>query len=492
MKTLRAFSYSLFRHHLTRSFQAFKSTAQGSSKKIPMTRTDAFKTPRETQTSTFKDFEDHEKIFKNIPARTLLKGYLVLLSCRSSFLVNNAERLLSMSHNLLGKSITNYFVKKTFFTHFCAGENKTEVESAASLLALKKVTPILDYSVETAPDSSNAINERDQFEANLENKLKNIQLGGTLTPGSFVPIKLTAFINPEIFVKLSKLLDFQELRTRSFFNSLETDEFQEFILSSNRDKEENIHQWFREHKSQLSFFFSSLERIVSSAIENNIKLLIDAEHFCLQSSIDVVAAFLSMKYNIKDAIIFNTFQCYLKSSTTTLDKYLRITDEAGVYAGCKLVRGAYMNYERDLSSKLGVDSPIHDTLLDTNQSFDSSFEAIYSRLEVDDAKLKPSVVLATHNKESLQKSLHMLEQREANDTHIYFAQLFGMGDNLTYTLSEKNLQAFKLVPYGAVDDVMPYLIRRAQENGEMINKTKQEQRLMMLEMKRRSTSLFKR
>jgi len=232
-----------------------------------------------------------------------------------------------------------------------------------------------------------------------------------------------------------------------------------------------------------------LNTLAEEAAACGTKLLIDAEHAKYQPAIDSLVLELQQKFNAKDVtdrpVIFNTYQCYLKDMPERMITDLKRSERYNFHFAAKLVRGAYMVHERERAKKLGYDSPIHDTAQDTHRCYDEVVELLLRHRMQHGPGVE--MMIATHNKESIEKAVSLMNEigLYPNDATVHFAQLYGMSDNLTFTLGNSGYNAFKYLPYGEVQEVLPYLLRRAQENGDMLGNAGTEVSLLGRELKKR-------
>eukprot|EP00569_Conticribra_weissflogii_P007486 CAMPEP_0171345142 /NCGR_PEP_ID=MMETSP0878-20121228/20908_1 /TAXON_ID=67004 /ORGANISM="Thalassiosira weissflogii, Strain CCMP1336" /LENGTH=575 /DNA_ID=CAMNT_0011848487 /DNA_START=334 /DNA_END=2061 /DNA_ORIENTATION=+ len=232
-----------------------------------------------------------------------------------------------------------------------------------------------------------------------------------------------------------------------------------------------------------------LHTLAEEAEKCGTKLLIDAEHMKYQPAIDSLVLELQQKFNNKETtkrpVIFNTYQCYLKDMPERMLTDLKRAERFSFHFAAKLVRGAYMVHERKRAKQMNYPSPIHDTAMDTHKCYDQCIEILLRHRYQNGPGLE--VMIATHNKQSIEKAVELMNELNFNpsDGCIHFAQLYGMSDNLTFTLGKHGYNAFKYLPYGQVHEVMPYLLRRAQENGDMLGNSGSEISLLQKELKNR-------
>jgi len=227
-----------------------------------------------------------------------------------------------------------------------------------------------------------------------------------------------------------------------------------------------------------------LDEIVGTAWELGVRLMIDAEHTYFQPCIDQAVLRLQRKFNTEYPAVFGTYQCYLVDCASRLDTDLERARREGFHLGAKLVRGAYMVHERERAAKLGYADPILPTVQATHDSYNNAVDTLLNRCPCPE---KTSVVLATHNQDSVELAAGLLLANEAKVSRdrIYFAQLLGMADHLTFPLSSAGFKAYKYLPYGPVAEVLPYLIRRAQENSDALSGAREQRAMMLGELRRR-------
>lgn len=226
--------------------------------------------------------------------------------------------------------------------------------------------------------------------------------------------------------------------------------------------------------------------IAECASENNVRLLIDAEQTYYQPAIDNLTISLMKIFNKSDVpVVFNTYQCYLKDAAARVDIDLDRAKRNEYHFAAKLVRGAYMVAERQRAEDMGYESPIHDTIEDTHNCYNTVTHKLITRQNVN--KTGSEVMVASHNKESVEKAVGLLEELgvDKEKSGVHFAQLLGMRDDLSFNLGNSGFSAMKYVPYGKVEEVLPYLIRRAQENSDITAGMGQELVMIEKEMKRR-------
>ena len=331
-------------------------------------------------------------------------------------------------------------IKSTIFKQFCGGETIEECTQKTIELANYGIGTILDYSVEgktTAEDFDHTVKE-------------------------IISTVYAAKGNPKIPFAVFKITGIAEFK-----------------------KLENCNQDFNtlneEQQYDLKQIMHRVDQIARAAYESNVPLFIDAEETWIQDTIDQIAFEMMLKYNKEKAIIFNTLQMYRHDRINFLRKAIQQAKEHQLFYGIKLVRGAYMEKERERAKEKGYPSPIQPNKEATDRDFNLALEIILSELN------HLALCAGTHNEDSslLLTTLVDKYQIAKTDSRIYFAQLLGMSDHISYNLADANYNVAKYVPYGPVNEVLPYLLRRADENTSVAGQTGRELSLIIKERKRR-------
>lgn len=240
-----------------------------------------------------------------------------------------------------------------------------------------------------------------------------------------------------------------------------------------------------EEFSQLRNCELRVREIADVAQDKNVHLMVDAEQTYFQPAIDFLVRRVQRDYNKETPIIFNTFQCYLKDSHDRMMVDIRISERNKWFFGAKLVRGAYLVQERDRCLALNLPDPIHATIEDTHANYNRCMEEIVARVAGGCC-----VIVASHNEETVQRTLMAINKYKLPKTKgVFFGQLLGMSDNISYSLGAAGYSVYKYVPYGPTEKVVPYLIRRMQENSSVLDNAQvmKERRMIWNELKERLT-----
>jgi proline dehydrogenase len=376
-------------------------------------------------------------------------------SLKSNFELNRAFFLFKIIGNTtfvkLSTVLTNFalkfhlpvtpIIKATVFDHFCGGVNEEDCVPVINKMFDKNVHSVLDFSTE-------GFDSEKEFDDCLRKKISIIEFAKNKKEIPFAVFKPTCLGSTDLFKKVSKF---------------------ENLNDSENDSWNRVIQRF--------------DQVCSKAFKENIKILIDAEEVEVQNAIDDLAIKMMRKYNLKTAIVYNTVQMYRKDRLTYLNEMISNQLNDGVIFGLKLVRGAYMEKERNLAVSMNIESPICDTKNETDKNFNSGLDFVFNNFE------RISFVCASHNEDSILKVMSMMESKnlKSNDSSIWFGQLYGMSDNISFNLASKNFNTFKILPFGSVRNLMPYLIRRAEENTSVQGQTGRELQLILKERKRRAS-----
>ena len=229
-------------------------------------------------------------------------------------------------------------------------------------------------------------------------------------------------------------------------------------------------------------------RLVNLAEELDVRVMFDAEHSYFQPAIHNIVLELQRKFNRgKEARVYNTFQCYPRDSDCELSQHIERSEREGWHFACKLVRGAYMVLERDRADEQGYESPIHDTIENTHACYNGAMRMVLGRDAVREGRSKANMLVASHNQGSIELALKLMSESGISRSTggVYFGQLLGMADHLTFSLGNSGYLAYKYLPYGPFYEVLPYLVRRAQENSSLLGNVEEERRMIKNELVRR-------
>ncbi|HMO80198.1 MAG TPA: proline dehydrogenase family protein [Pyrinomonadaceae bacterium] len=330
-------------------------------------------------------------------------------------------------------------IKRTIFEQFCGGETIEECQPTVERLSKAGIGAILDYSVEGKTKEA-------EFDATCEEIKKTIRRAKGDPNIPFAVFKVTG---------IAPLGTLERMSSRKQLDA----------------KSQMKCAALTERVNDICHLAHSLEQPV----------FIDAEESWIQDAIDRLADDMMKRYNSERVIVFNTFQLYRTDRLQFLRDSRKRAAAEGYLLGAKLVRGAYMEKERERASEMGYPSPIQPDRESTDADFDAAIDYCLNHLD------EIAFVAGTHNEKSTFRLAKRMYDEEISSSHphIYFSQLYGMSDNLSYVLAKHGYNVSKYVPYGPVKDAVPYLIRRAEENTSVMGQMGRELSLIRTELKRR-------
>jgi proline dehydrogenase len=380
----------------------------------------------------------------------------VAFSGKSNNDLNRSYWLFKMVSNStfvnIGKSLTTFaiktylpikgLIKATIFKQFCGGETIEECDKTIKELGKFNIGTILDYSVEGKET------EKD-FDACKTETIETIEKAKNDKHIPFCVFKVTGLARFELLEKVSAK------------ESLNNDEQKEY------------------GRVQLR-----VSAICKAAHDAGVPIFIDAEESWIQEAIDNLANQMMVLYNTEKAIVYNTYQLYRKDRLSYLRVSFEKAKENNYFLGAKLVRGAYMEKERARAAERNYPSPIQDSKENTDRDYDAAVEFCVENID------RIAICAGTHNENSSMKLAELMQKKNmpAGHKHIYFSQLLGMSDHISFNLANEGYNVAKYVPYGPVREVLPYLIRRAQENTSVKGQTGRELSLIIKEKERRKAA----
>lgn len=382
-------------------------------------------------------FENTEIAFRHSSNTDLKRAYWLFRMININFLVR------------LGPPITNFamkiglpikgIIRATIFRHFCGGEAIIECDRAIQNLYEGKVGTILDYSAEGEDDEQAFDHTRDEIILTIKRAVGDKAIPITV----FKPTGIARF---------------------SLLEKLDAG------LTLTADEEQG---WKKIQDRVLA--------ICTQAYETGVPVMIDAEETWIQKTLDLLALNMMRKFNKEKAIVYNTYQLYRHDKLASLKSDYDIAVKEGFILAAKLVRGAYMEKERKRAEELGYSSPIQPDKQSTDRDYDAAQRFCIDHIE------KIALLSGTHNENSCRVLADLLNEKKVlhNHPHVYFSQLLGMSDHLSFNLADAGYNVAKYVPYGPVKSVLPYLFRRAQENTAISGQMSRELSLIIKERKRR-------
>ena len=382
-------------------------------------------------------FDNTQVAFEDKTDKDLNRAYFLFKTISNPFISKTLTVLVKIA--IFFRFPISSLIKATVYKHFCGGTTIDNSQETIDKLWKAHIGTILDFSAEGKE------NEED-FNRAMNETIASIKKAKTDRSIPFSVFKPTGLAR---------------------FSLLER-------ISNNSELSED-------EKFEQSTFENRIENICKTASENKVPVFIDAEESWIQNAIDEIAIRMMKKFNQKEVCIFNTLQLYRNDRVKHLENLLITAREEKFFIGVKLVRGAYHEQEINRAKEKGYDCPVHLKKEDTDSDYNQALTLCIENIDI------VSVCAGTHNEESSALLVDLLEKHNISkdDKRVYFSQLLGMSDHISYNAAKKGFNVVKYVPYGPVKDVLPYLIRRAKENTSIAGQMSRELTNIIEEKKRR-------
>ena len=399
-------------------------------------------------------FDNTECAFAAKTNKELKKAHFLFSAMGKPWLVKLGLKItpLAIRWNL---PFTKPVIRNTIFQQFVGGETLEETAKVADKLEQYKVQVILDYGVEGKEGEDSFEHARDEFR-------KVIEYAATQANIPFMSIKVTGFARFALLEKIDGIM-----------NSVPGTLMKRYLTAVEQLSHDEKEEW---HKVRLRVL-----QVCELGAAKNVGVLIDAEETWIQDPVDALTMLMMDTFNKGKAVVFNTLQLYRHDRLQFLKDSCDAAVERNFILGAKLVRGAYMEKERKRAADMQYPSPIQPDKESCDRDYDAAVAFCISHLD------KISLIVASHNENSNLLTTVLLDKKGLphDHKHVHFSQLYGMSDNITFNLAKAGCSVSKYLPFGPIKDVIPYLMRRAQENSSVSGQTGRELGLIKKEMKRR-------
>ncbi|MDR2026683.1 MAG: proline dehydrogenase family protein [Prevotellaceae bacterium] len=385
------------------------------------------------------DLDNIEVAYKIKNDRELGNAKFLFSMIKYPFMVRSLGFMSNMALKM--RLPISWIVKPTLYRHFVGGETIEECFPAMNKMIGENVKSVLDFSIEAAEKEA-------EIDATFQELKRSVINSGKHEAIPFSVFKPTALTTHNVLKKVS---------------------FNEPLTS--------------EEQTSYNNFLQRFDSLCAEAAKTGKPIMVDAEDYWFQKAIDDVTEEMMLKYNHKTATVYTTLQMYRHDRLAYLQHLIELAKQNNIIAGIKYVRGAYMEKERARAMAGGYPSPIYPTKKDTDNAFNEAL-----RISVENCD-RIHVFCGTHNEESIHALVQYMKDKGLPNNHpaIYIAQLYGMSDNLSFNLAKAGYNVAKYLPYGKVRNVLPYLIRRAEENSAIAGQTTRELIMLKQELKRRKS-----
>ncbi|MES2239173.1 MAG: proline dehydrogenase family protein [Bacteroidota bacterium] len=387
-----------------------------------------------------------KKIFDNTQIAFALKSDSHLNGSYFLFKMMNFKLLVKIGTRIIKLALKLHLpveslIRTTIFDQFCGGVNEEDCLKVVDTLFTKGVSAVLDYAVEGKADES-------EFENAFQKILTIIEFAKERRAIPFAVFKPSSFGNIDLYEKIGE---------KQVLTQLEQQEWNRVVVR--------------------------FDKVCQTAYQKNVSILIDAEESWMQTAADDLILGMMCKYNKEKAIVYTTLQMYRWDRMDYLKVIHQKAKQEGFCIGIKLVRGAYMEKENERAEENNVKSPIFSSKQETDSSYDDALAYITDDLAVF------SLFAGTHNEASAYYLMELMQQKSIanNDSRIWFGQLYGMSDTMSFNLADNGYNVAKYLPFGPVKEVVPYLIRRAQENTAVAGQSSRELQMIIKERQRRKS-----
>jgi proline dehydrogenase len=383
------------------------------------------------------NFENIKVAFADKSDKDLSRAYFLFKTISNPIISNTLTAFVKVAMWL--HLPISWAIKATVYKHFCGGTTIENSQETIDKLWESHIGTILDFSAEGKE------NEED-FKLAMNETIASIQKAKSESSIPFSVFKPTGLARFDLLEKISN--------------------------NSKLTKEEEI---------EKTIFEGRIENICQTASDNKVPLFIDAEESWIQDAIDDIAIKMMQRFNKNEAWIYNTLQLYRNDRVDHLEMLLKLSKEEKFFVGLKLVRGAYHEQEIERAKEEGYACPVHTIKEKTDKDYNKALTLCIENIDF------VSVCAGTHNEESSALLVELLNKHNISkdDKRVYFSQLLGMSDHISYNAAKEGFNVVKYVPYGPVKDVLPYLIRRAEENTSIAGQIGRELTNIIEEKKRR-------
>ncbi len=398
-------------------------------------------------------FEDTKIAFEYKTDKELKKAAFLFSSMSKPWLVKLGTKLTPWF--IKARLPVNGLIRSTIFGQFVGGESLPETKKVIEKLAKFNVQVILDYGVEGKEGEENFEHAADEF-------IKVIEYAATQPHVPFMSIKLTGLARFGLLEKLDTILNYDDLLNGK--------------ISTEKLTEQEKQEWQK--------VVARLCKICETGSKSDTGVLIDAEESWIQNPVDALTMQMMQKFNLEKPVIYNTVQLYRHDRLQFLKDSYDASVRDNFILAVKPVRGAYMEKERKRADLLNYTSPIQKDKEHTDADYDEALKFCIEHIN------NIFIIVASHNEKSNLLATELMQRYgiDAATNHVLFSQLYGMSDNITFNLAKAGFSVSKYLPFGPIKDVIPYLMRRAQENSSVSGQTGRELALIKKELKRRSGS----
>jgi len=420
------------------------------------------------------DFSDHKTVFKYKSMFDLVRSLSILRVCSINMFVDNALPLMKRAEAVFGSRLFSAVARPTFYRQFVGGDTEEELRQTCELMRESGLRLMVCPAMEEDEGEGSGEEKYDFNTAYIQEIGDMMVRAGAVKP--CLQFKITAMMPADVVTKISGMVGVQ--------HSLQhLAELVHHKISTGQNI--SIAELTEVENNQLNRGVERLAGFGKAGVENDLRLLVDAEYTYMNKGISVMALGMMLAFNREKPVIWNTYQCYLKQALNTVTSEQQLVTSLGCCFGAKIVRGAYMEKERKLAKMKGYEDPVNDTYEATGEMYNSVVEYLLNHIA--DVGDRCNIVCGTHNEAGAIHAATTLTKLgiTPGSGQVVFGQIYGMADQISVPLAAAGFTVYKSVPYGPLGEVLPYLSRRAAENRVVLAGARREQELLIKEIKRR-------
>ncbi|XP_069135498.1 hydroxyproline dehydrogenase-like [Argopecten irradians] len=422
------------------------------------------------------NFEDFRKAFRSMKKWELARSIMILKLCANNRMVDNSLSLMTAGRKILGGTLFDRIAKGTVYGQFVGGDTPESLKKTVARLHDTGIGPLVAVSMEE--DTTDDVIEADlKYERNLNATLDCLYVMADLDdPHPMMQVKITALLPAKLCETISKRVPNPAQASHVVENVANG------ILHGDKISMDFL---TNEEMGELQRGLSRLRKLCNAAVEKGVIIMVDAEYTYLNPALNLLSLAMMLMCNGEKTLVYYTYQNYLKGMDNYMKTDLSYIHSHGVGFGTKLVRGAYIDKERRLAQELGYQDPTNPSHQATSDTYHRSMDIMLDSIASDPEK--SSAIIASHNEATVSKAVKRIRdfQIDPRCGSIFFGQLYGMCDHVTFTLGELKMPVYKSIPYGSVEDTLAYLSRRAMENRSVLERAQREKTLMWKALKER-------
>nr|XP_022342360.1 hydroxyproline dehydrogenase-like [Crassostrea virginica] len=427
------------------------------------------------------NFDDATKACQSKSKWELIRALLILKACSIETFTKNSYEILNWSRRLMGRTLFNTIMRPTVYTQFVGGDDVTSFQRTVTRLQTAGVGPLVMVTLEEDVDDEGP--DADQlFDRNLQIMIDCLQMTSSLRgqnpmmqikPSGLFPLSLCKSLSAEFPFPSS-----QPEVVEKIANSIETS--REIMELGNLSTTEI---------GQLNKALRRIKQICEVAMERKVITMVDAEYTYLNPCLNLLTLAMMLLNNGSKPLVSYTYQNYLKETPSLLQKNIEFAQAHGISFGAKLVRGAYIYKERALAAEKGYPDPVCETFEKTTENYNRSMDILMTNMVKHPGKF--CTTIASHNEETIRRGTKKMAEfgipPKSLEQKVFFAQLYGMSDFISMSLGQAGYMVHKSIPYGTIDEALPYLSRRLNENSSILGGVRRERNIIRAALKGRFT-----